>query len=75
MAPFEMLQYVAMEEPPSMPQEYFSYELCEFVDSCLKRDPDKRAHVDVLMGHTFITTDSKVDMATWVVNVSQYGVD
>ena len=75
MAPFEMLQYVAMEEPPSLPHKYFSYDLCEFVESCLKRDPDKRASVEKLIQHVFITTDSKVDMATWVVNVSQGGAD
>ena len=75
MAPFEMLQYVAMEEPPTMPRNHFTPELCEFTDVCLMRDPENRASVGDLMEHGFITTQFKVDMAAWVVRVSQLGQD
>ena len=75
MAPFEMLQYVAMEEPPTMPRKYFSLDLCEFVEFCLMREPDQRASVEELMDNNFITSQPKVNMAAWAVKVAQHGID
>ncbi len=42
------------KEFPEIPKQ-FSYELKDFINHCLERDPDKRADADTLLNHFFIT--------------------
>ncbi len=42
------------KEFPEIPKQ-FSYELKDFINRCLERDPDKRADADTLLNHFFIT--------------------
>ena len=54
------------KEIPEIPKQ-FSYELKDFVLHCLEKDPDKRADVDFLLNHFFIT-QTKMDNKTILMN-------
>ena len=52
---FEFMQIVGKTERiPEIPKQ-FSNELKDFVLNCLEKDPDKRADVNTLLNHFFIT--------------------
>lgn len=49
MAIFELLDYIVNEPPPKLPSGIFSDEFKEFVDRCLKKNPNERADLKTLM--------------------------
>ena len=49
MAIFELLDYIVNEPPPKLEHGIFSEEFKEFVDKCLKKNPDERADLKTLM--------------------------
>ena len=49
MAIFELLDYIVNEPPPELPPGIFSDEFKDFVDRCLKKNPDERADLKTLM--------------------------
>ena len=53
------------EDLPEIPKQ-FSYELRDFVLNCLVKDPDKRADVNTLLNHFFIT-GTKLDNKTVLI--------
>ncbi|NP_001036922.1 MAP kinse-ERK kinase [Bombyx mori] len=68
MAIFELLDYIVNEPPPKLPSGIFSDEFKDFVDRCLKKNPDERADLKTLMNHEWIrkAEAEKVDIAGWV---------
>lgn len=53
MAIFELLDYIVNEPPPKLPAGIFSDEFKDFVDRCLKKNPDDRADLKTLMVSIF----------------------
>ena len=49
MAIFELLDYIVNEPPPKLEHKIFSQEFKDFVDKCLKKNPDERADLKTLM--------------------------
>lgn len=49
MAIFELLDYIVNEPPPKLPAGIFSDEFKDFVDRCLKKNPEERADLKTLM--------------------------
>ncbi|XP_018322657.1 dual specificity mitogen-activated protein kinase kinase dSOR1 [Agrilus planipennis] len=68
MAIFELLDYIVNEPPPKLPAGIFSDEFKDFVDQCLKKNPDERADLKTLMDHPWIkrAESENVDIAGWV---------
>lgn len=54
MAIFELLDYIVNEPPPKLPSGIFSDEFKDFVDRCLKKNPDERADLKTLMVCTYM---------------------
>ena len=46
---FALLDYIVMERPPSVPLGTFSVEFKDFIDSCLRADPNQRPDMSQLM--------------------------
>ncbi|CAK8690381.1 dual specificity mitogen-activated protein kinase kinase 1-like [Clavelina lepadiformis] len=68
MAIFELLDYIVNEPPPKLPAEIFSPDFCEFVGSCLRKDPKDRADLCTLMESNFVK-DIKVtqkEFSDWI---------
>uniref|UniRef100_A0A6B2E9V8 mitogen-activated protein kinase kinase n=1 Tax=Phlebotomus kandelakii TaxID=1109342 RepID=A0A6B2E9V8_9DIPT len=67
MAIFELLDYIVNEPPPKLEHKNFSGEFKDFVDKCLKKNPDERADLKTLMNHPWIKNEREdVDIAGWV---------
>ncbi|XP_059614578.1 dual specificity mitogen-activated protein kinase kinase dSOR1 [Phlebotomus argentipes] len=67
MAIFELLDYIVNEPPPKLEHKIFSEEFKDFVDKCLKKNPDERADLKTLMNHPWIKNEREdVDIAGWV---------
>ena len=49
MAIFELLNYIVNEPPPKLPSGIFSDEFKDFVDRCLKKNPEERADLKTLI--------------------------
>lgn len=49
MAIFELLDYIVNEPPPKLEHNIFSDEFKDFVDICLKKNPDERADLRTLL--------------------------
>lgn len=49
MAIFELLDYIVNEPPPKLEHRIFSAEFKDFVDRCLKKNPDERADLKTLI--------------------------
>lgn len=54
MAIFELLDYIVNEPPPKLPAGVFTDEFKDFVDRCLKKNPDERADLKTLMVRVFL---------------------
>lgn len=52
---FELLMVIVEQEPPKLPEQYFSEEMCNFVDMCLQREPARRARLEDLLSQDFVT--------------------
>lgn len=68
MAIFELLDYIVNEPPPKLPSGIFSAEFEDFVDRCLRKNPDERADLKTLMNHPWIKKweSEDVNVAEWV---------
>jgi mitogen-activated protein kinase kinase 1 len=53
MAIFELLDYIVNEPPPKLEHPSFTPNFKDFVDRCLKKNPDERADLKTLMVTTF----------------------
>lgn len=49
MAIFELLDYIVNEPPPRLDHRIFSADFKEFVDRCLKKNPEERADLKTLI--------------------------
>lgn len=49
MAIFELLDYIVNEPPPKLEHKVFTEEFKDFVDICLKKNPDERADLNTLL--------------------------
>lgn len=49
MAIFELLDYIVNEPPPKIEHKIFTEDFKDFVDKCLKKNPDERADLKSLM--------------------------
>lgn len=49
MAIFELLDYIVNEPPPKLPPGLFSDTFKDFVERCLKKNPEERADLKSLM--------------------------
>lgn len=52
MAIFELLEFIVNEPPPRLEHPIFTSEFQDFVDKCLKKNPDERADLKTLMVRT-----------------------
>jgi len=52
---FAVLQAIQDKDPPALPQDRFSSDLCDFVAQCLKKDPGQRPQALELLNHEFIS--------------------
>lgn len=62
MAIFELLDYIVNEPPPKLEHKIFSNEFKDFVDICLKKQPDERADLKTLLVSTAINTCASPDL-------------
>lgn len=46
---FELLEWIGTNPPPRLQHKRFSSELTDFVDKCLKKDPNERANLKTLL--------------------------
>lgn len=49
MAIFELLDYIVNEPPPKLEHRIFTEEFKEFIDKCLKKNPEERADLKTLI--------------------------
>lgn len=49
MAIFEILEFIVNEPPPKLRHSIFSSEFEDFVDECLKKNPDERGDLKTLL--------------------------
>lgn len=49
MAIFELLDYIVNEPPPKLEHKVFTDDFKDFVDICLKKNPDERADLKTLL--------------------------
>ncbi|XP_044761711.1 dual specificity mitogen-activated protein kinase kinase dSOR1-like [Coccinella septempunctata] len=68
MAIFELLDYIVNEQPPKLPAGIFTNDFKDFVDKCLRKNPDERADLRSLQNHSWIkrSESEDVDIAGWV---------
>lgn len=68
MAIFELLDYIVNEPPPQLPPGVFGAPFVDFVERCLKKNPDDRADLKTLMSHEWIRKSEveNVEIADWV---------
>ncbi|XP_067639392.1 dual specificity mitogen-activated protein kinase kinase dSOR1 isoform X2 [Eurosta solidaginis] len=68
MAIFELLDYIVNEPPPRLEHKIFTDDFKDFVDICLKKNPDERADLKTLLNHAWIRKAEveEVDIAGWV---------
>ena len=65
----QTLQTICNAPEPRLNTEQFSPELCDFVKSCLNKDPNTRLSAESLQNHPFIlkySSQSNVDQANWI---------
>ncbi|XP_011707624.1 PREDICTED: dual specificity mitogen-activated protein kinase kinase dSOR1 [Wasmannia auropunctata] len=68
LAVFELLELIVNEPPPRLPAGLFSNAFIDFIDRCLKRNPNDRADLKTLTNHEWIkkAESENVDLAGWV---------
>ncbi|XP_031635053.1 dual specificity mitogen-activated protein kinase kinase dSOR1-like [Contarinia nasturtii] len=68
MAIFDQLECIINQPPPRLEHKTFSAEFTDFVDKCLKKDPNERADLKTLLEHPWIEKyeNEYVDVAGWV---------
>lgn len=70
MAIFELLNYIRIEQPPSLPRKVFSDLYIDFVERCVKKSTAERADLKTLSNHGFFKlyedADDNGDFASFV---------
>lgn len=68
MAIFELLDYIVNQPAPKLPRGVFSDNMRDFVDRCLKKNPNERPDLATLMAHPWMkdVESDDVDIAEWV---------
>jgi len=68
MAIFELLDYIVNQPAPKLPRGVFSDNMRDFVDRCLKKNPNERPDLATLMAHPWMNgvENDDVDIAEWV---------
>ncbi|XP_017784277.1 PREDICTED: dual specificity mitogen-activated protein kinase kinase dSOR1-like [Nicrophorus vespilloides] len=68
MSIFDILNYVVINEPPTVPDGLFSIEFKDFIDTTLRKDPKARGNLTKLLKKTWsqIYIEKDVDVAGWV---------
>ena len=61
MAIFELLEYIVNQPPPKLPAGVFSEEMRDFVDRCLKKNPNERPDLATLMVNTILINNYQND--------------
>lgn len=71
---FAQLTAIVHGDAPQLPADKFSQEACDWVESCLVKDPEGRATYKELLEMPFLIADSKrkVDMIGWVDGALEY---
>lgn len=54
MAIFDLLECIINQPPPRLEHKSFSPEFTDFIDKCLKKDPNERADLKTLLVNTLI---------------------
>jgi len=69
---FELLNYIVKSPSPSLSQDKYSPELCNFVQLCLHKDPLERMTASDLLTQPFITkyANDPFDIAAWIQNLN-----
>lgn len=62
MAIFELLDYIVNEPPPKLEHPSFSANFKDFVDRCLKKNPEERADLKTLMVKLFFFNRLKFNL-------------
>merc|ERR1719412_196331 len=74
MAIFELLEYIVNQPPPKLPYKVFSENMRDFVDRCLKKNPNERPDLATLMKHPWldgVENDTTIDIAEWVGKIAK----
>jgi len=74
MAIFELLEYIVNQPPPKLPYKVFSENMRDFVDRCLKKNPNERPDLATLMKHPWldgVEDDTTIDIAEWVGKIAK----
>lgn len=53
MAIFDLLECIINQPPPRLEHKSFSAEFTDFIDKCLKKDPNERADLKTLLVHLY----------------------
>ena len=56
---FELITTVANEPPPRLDPTKFPADVCDFVECCLKSEPDQRPTAKQLLNHSFLKVNDK----------------
>lgn len=74
MAIFELLDYIVNQPAPKLPAGVFSDEMRDFVDRCLKKNPNERPDLATLMAHPWMkgVENDDVDIAQWVMRLPKF---
>jgi len=73
MAIFELLEYIVNQPPPKLPAKVFSAEMRDFVDRCLRKNPNERPDLATLLAHPWMNNvdSDNVDIAEWVSKITK----
>ncbi|OLY80251.1 Dual specificity protein kinase FUZ7 [Smittium mucronatum] len=71
MSIFEMLDYIANEQLPTLDPNVFPIEFCDFVNTCLIKDPVNRPNPEALLSHRFVKNAhlKRRNVITWIASL------
>ena len=63
----EMVENLQNLPPPQLPGGIYSAELVDFIGGCMRTEPERRASVQQLLAHPWMTShaNTKVDLLNW----------
>eukprot|EP00244_Chara_vulgaris_P005667 TRINITY_DN2202_c0_g1_i1.p1 TRINITY_DN2202_c0_g1~~TRINITY_DN2202_c0_g1_i1.p1 ORF type:complete len:361 (-),score=51.76 TRINITY_DN2202_c0_g1_i1:719-1801(-) len=51
---FDLLHTIVEQPPPTLPEDQFSPEFCDFITACLRKNPKERPSAGELLSHPFL---------------------
>ncbi|XP_055297520.1 dual specificity mitogen-activated protein kinase kinase dSOR1-like [Sitodiplosis mosellana] len=74
MAIFDLLECIELQPPPRLEHKSLSPEFTDFIDRCLKKDPNERANLQTLLEHPWIKKYEQeyVDIVGWVCSTMNF---